>query len=114
MPKDCLIEAVLEVKSKKMTVTEASTKFGIPRKMITNHVLGKIVDFRSTGRERALSDEEEASVVRYLKYMSRHNFPLRRSEVRGLIVVSNNSVIVVFSVLQLPLYFEKGVYLLNN
>ena len=86
--KETLIEAVLEVKSNKMTVTEASKRYCIPRKTISNHVLGKVEDFRPTGRETALSGEEEASIVGYLKYMSRHNFPLRRSEVRGLIVVS--------------------------
>ena len=88
-----LVEVVLNVKTKKMTSTEASQVYGIPRKTQTNHVLGKVNDFHTTGRDRALIDEEESAVVDYLKYMSRHNFPLRRCEVRSLIVVGNDDVI---------------------
>ena len=81
-----MIEAVIEIKEKKLTGTEASVKFGIPRKTIMNHVGGKIENFNPTGRARALTNEEELAVVAFLKYMSRTNFPLS-SEVKGLIVV---------------------------
>ena len=60
---------MLNVKTKKMTTTEASLVNGIPRKTPTNHVLGKVTDFYTTGRDRALTDEEESAVVDFLKYM---------------------------------------------
>ena len=84
---------MLEVKAGKLTASEASHKYGIPRKTINNHVQGKIVDFNRTGRERALTDVEEAAIIGHLKYMSRSNFPLRRCEVKGLIVVMKYEVI---------------------
>ena len=85
---------MLEVKAGKLTRTETSDKYNIPRKMITNHVQGKIIDFHKTGRERALTDDEESAVVGYLKYMCRSHFPLRRCEVNDMIVVKNFKVIL--------------------
>ena len=92
--KEDLIEAVIQVRQKKLTGSEASIKFHIPRKTIMNHVEGKILDFNPTGRARALTEEEELAVVGYLKYMARSNFPLRRSEVKGLIVVRHIKILV--------------------
>ena len=54
-------------------------------------MLGKILDFRSTEREKVMSDVDEASVRGDQKYMSTHIFPLRNSEIRDLIVANNNN-----------------------
>ena len=71
-----------------MSITEAATHYNVPRTTLSDHVHGKISDFKTSGPSRELDDELEDAVVGYLMYMSRQNFPLRRTDTRTLIVVN--------------------------
>ena len=83
-----LIEAVQSVNKGAMTITEAAKHYNVPRTTLSDHVHGKIEDFRSSGPSRELPDDLEEAVVDYLMYRSQQNFPLRRKDTRTLIVVN--------------------------
>ena len=83
-----LVAAVQEVKNSKMSISEAARKFNVPRTTLSDHINGRVKDFRPPGHERELPEEVEAAIVEYIAYTSRQNFPLRRNDVRTIIIVS--------------------------
>ena len=72
----------------RMTITDAATYYKVPRTTLSDHVHGKVSDFKPSGPSRELPDDLEEALVGYLMYMSRQNFPLRRKDARALIVVN--------------------------
>ena len=83
-----LIEACDEVKKGKISISAAARQFGLPRKTLSDHVHGKIEEGRLPGIDRMLSNDEETALVDYIEYMSSHNMPLTRSDIRGTVIVS--------------------------
>ena len=83
-----LLEAVSEVRNGKITTNAASKKFGVPRKSIADHVHGRVAEQKLPGVNGMLTEEEENALVHYIEYMSGRNMPLRRSDIRGTVVVS--------------------------
>ena len=58
---------------------------GIPRSTLHDHLQGKYKGFDTAfGRERTLTDEEEASIINYLQYMAGRGFPLNRKNLQVL------------------------------
>ena len=82
-----LEEAVAAVKQG-MSVRKASITFGVPRRTVGDHANGKIPHFNNSGISNELSEAEETALVDYVTYMSEHNMPLRRSDIRSTIIVS--------------------------
>ena len=68
-----------------MTISAASKKFGVPRTTLSDHIHGKVKG--PQGGPAMLSDQEETALVEYILYMSRHNFPLTREDIRSTVIV---------------------------
>lgn len=73
-----MVSAMEAVKSKKMTVTVAARHYSIPRKSLENRIKKCVIHGKLSGPIRALSDEDEAALVEYIKYMARGGFPMTR------------------------------------
>ena len=80
--------AVLEVRNSKMGLRAAARHFNLPVTTLADHVHGRVQNFKTPGHERELPDDVEKALVDYVIYMSRQNFPLRRSDVRAIVMVS--------------------------
>ena len=83
-----LIEAVEAVRTKKLTMYKASKVHGIPKETIRRHVQGQVQDYNRPGRANLLTKEEEAALVQYISYNAQHNFPLKRQDIRSVVLVS--------------------------
>ena len=93
--KEDLVSAKEEVKNGKMSISSAARHFNVPRTTLSDHVRGRVVNFRSPGPQRQLTDDLEECLVDYLIYMSRQNFPLRRTDTRNLIVVRDLKLLLI-------------------
>ena len=76
-----------EVKNGNMSISSAARHFNVPRTTLSDHVRGRVVDFRCPGPQRQLTNDVEECLVDYLIYMSCQNFPLCHTDTRNLIVV---------------------------
>ena len=85
--REVLKNAVASIQRGEVTIYAASRKYGIPKETLRRHVKGKVTDFRKPGRDFLLTLEEEQAVVDYIGYCSRHNFPLKRQDLRSIILV---------------------------
>ena len=59
-----------EVRNDKISISEAARKFNVPRATLSDHVNGRVKDFRAPGYERELPDELENSLMDYISYTS--------------------------------------------
>ena len=91
-----LNEAIEEVKTGKMTISAASKKFGVPRSTLSDHIHDKVKG--PQGGPAMLSKEEEQALVDYMLYMSRHNFPVTRDDIRSTIIVGCPSIYMNYSI----------------
>ena len=80
-----LSDAIVEVKSGKMTIAAAARKYGVPRTTLSDHIHDKIKG--PQGGPPMLTEDEEVALVDYILYMSKHNFPLTRDDIRSTIIV---------------------------
>ena len=77
-----------------MSVRKASFVFGVPRRTVGDHASGKIPHFNNSGTASELTEEEEVALVDYITYMSQHNMPLRRGDIRSTIIVSFHNFLI--------------------
>ena len=87
-----LIEAVEAVRKGKFSMYKASKTYQIPKETIRRHVRGEVLDFNNPGRVNLLSVEEERALVDYIQYSAQHNFPLKRQDLRSVVLVSRYTV----------------------
>lgn len=77
--KSALMAAVREVHKGK-SLSKVARTFGIPKTTIYDHTHGHLKNtYRKPGIARSLNDEEEAALVRYIKYMAERGTPLTKS-----------------------------------
>ncbi len=70
-----------------MSVSAAARQFNIPRVTLYDHTKGKYFGYDTAfGRERALTDEEESILVKYLVYMGESGFPLTRKMMKMFVI----------------------------
>ena len=79
-----------------MTISAASKKFGVPRSTLSDHIHDKVKG--PQGGPAMLSKEEEQALVDYMLYMSRHNFPVTRDDIRSTIIVGCPSIYMNYSI----------------
>lgn len=77
--------AVSAVKQSRLTRAEASREFHIPRKTIDDCIAGRWKK-HTHGPSRMLSEEEESTLVAYIKYMQDQGFPMTRTFIRRFVV----------------------------
>ena len=70
-----------------MSIRQAALKYGVPRRTVDDHASGKILHFNKSGVAPMLSEAEEEALVEYIEYMASHNMPLKRNDLRGIILV---------------------------
>ena len=81
--KETLQAAMAEIRSGNVTsIRKVSTKFNIPRSTLADHKLGKFEC--GPHPNRAINQEEEEALVRYIIWMADHGFPLTRSIIKSL------------------------------
>ena len=51
-----------------------------------------MLDFNRPGRENLLSPQEEAALVEYIQYNASHNFPLKRQDLRSVVLVCRTDI----------------------
>ena len=85
--RDKLKMAVSEVQSGEKTVYQASKDHGLPKETVRRHVKGATKDFKKPGRDPLLTMQEEQALLEYIQYYVRHNFPLTRQDLCGIILV---------------------------
>ena len=78
------------IQSGDITIYGARQKFGIPKETMRHHVRGVVEDFHRPGRDFLLTPEEEEAIVQYIGYCCKQNFPLKRQDLRALVMVSQN------------------------
>lgn len=66
--------AVTAVIDSKKSISNAAREFNIPRETLRDRITGKHP--KKVGRPPYLTDEEELSLISYLKYMGSHGFPI--------------------------------------
>ena len=69
-------------------MTKAAKQYGVPRETIRRHVRDEGGDLHLPGGDCLLTDMEEEAIVGYIQYYARHNFPLTRQDLRGVVLVS--------------------------
>ena len=75
-------QALEEVRSNKMTASEASRVFKVPRKTLTDRIQNKVKDnCKAGGPPTILSEEHELSLCSYIEYMATRGFPLTISQI---------------------------------
>ncbi|XP_052079009.1 uncharacterized protein LOC127717266 [Mytilus californianus] len=82
---ESLDKAVGAVNSNKMSISKAAKEYGVPRTTISDHVNGKY-DNHLNGPSKMLTDEEETSLINYVKYMSERGFPLTRRMLKAFVL----------------------------
>ena len=75
------------MKNGRCTIYKASKEFGIPKETLRRHVKGEVADFKKPGRENLLTDAEERALVDFIAYNAKNNFPLKRQDLRSVILV---------------------------
>ena len=68
-------------------MASASRKFGTPRTTITDYNKKNFETVKKLGAPKMLSDSEETALVEYLSYMSERRMPMRRCDLRGVVLV---------------------------
>ena len=79
-----LQEAINSVKQSKLSISQASREFGVPRKTIDDHVK-KSMKFKP-GPNSEITTEEETALVQYAKYLANRGFPMTRAIFRQFII----------------------------
>ena len=82
---NCLTQVVSAVKQGRLTISKAAEEFSVPRKTVDNHVKGIYATY-SHGPDRMLDEEEETTIVNYIKYMCGQGFPMTRAMLRAYII----------------------------
>ena len=96
-----LKEAIKMVKLNKMTATQASKKFKIPRTTINNHVIGNTCGFK-VGRPTLFSYTEEFMLVKLLLSLSIWGF--------GICIAELTQIVKNYAIhLGKPKLFKNGV-----
>ena len=86
------MDAVQEVHNSKRSISEVARQFKVPRTTLRDHVTGKTKDF-TMGAKRMLCEDLETILVDYIRFLQRQNFPVRRSDVRLIVIVSKDKTI---------------------
>ncbi|XP_076092433.1 uncharacterized protein LOC143063887 isoform X2 [Mytilus galloprovincialis] len=82
---ESLDKAIGAVNSNKLSISKAATEYGVPRTTISDHVNGKY-DNHLNGPPKMLTDEEETSLINYVKYMAERGFPLTRRMLKAFVI----------------------------
>ncbi|VDI33661.1 Hypothetical predicted protein [Mytilus galloprovincialis] len=82
---ESLDKAIGAVNSNKLSISKAATEYGVPRTTISDHVNGKY-DNHLNGPSKMLTDEEETSLINYVKYMAERGFPLTRRMLKAFVI----------------------------
>jgi hypothetical protein len=77
--------AISAVNRHRLTVSQAAREFSLKRQTLADHVNGRY-DLKTRGPERMLDQEQEATLVNYMKYMAQHGLPMSRQVTRSFIV----------------------------
>ena len=72
-----LQQALGDVKSNKLNPYQASREYNVPRSTIYDHFRGTYVTSKP-GPGRIITEEEETSLVTYIKYVGDRGFPISR------------------------------------
>ena len=78
------IEYALSSVREGMSINQASQLYSIPRMTLSDRIKHKVKPNCKVGRPTSLSDEEEATLVRYVEYMAERRYPITRDQVIGL------------------------------
>lgn len=71
-----MLKAMEEVSDNSMKIAVAAKQYCVPRKSLENRIKKRVAHGKNPGPCRVLSDEEEDSLVEYIKYMARGGFPM--------------------------------------
>lgn len=75
-------QALSEVRSKKLTPSQAAKIFKVPRKTLTDRLENKVKDnCKAGGGGTILSEENEKSLCTYIEYMATRGFPLTVNQI---------------------------------
>lgn len=78
---ECFHRAVSDVTAKKLNTYQAAREYQVPRSTVFDHIKGenKIhVDRTTPGPSRMLTEDEEVSLLNYIKHMGTSGFPVSR------------------------------------
>ena len=81
------MEAVSSVRNGTYTISAAARKYCVPRTTITDYLKKKSATVKKLGAPTMLTDTEEKALVEYILYMSDRSMPLRRCDLRTVILV---------------------------
>ena len=65
-------------------ISTAAKVYGIPRMTLSDRIKGKTKVDAKMGRKLILGEKNEAALLRYIKYMAEHRYPITRTQVMGL------------------------------
>ena len=65
-------------------ISTAAKMYGIPRMTLPDKIKGKTKVDAKMGRKLILGEKNEAALLRYIKYMAEHRYPVTRTQIMGL------------------------------
>ena len=78
---ESLNEALRQIRSGELKVTEASKKFKVPRTTIFDRLRNRVDEQCPMGRKRALTPQQEIDLCKYMNHMNSCGSPLTKNEV---------------------------------
>lgn len=80
-----LQNALLEIRNKSLTLTGASTKYGVSKRTLHNKIQNKVPGIRKMGPRTILSAEEESKLEKWIINKAKVGFPMHSEMVKDAI-----------------------------
>lgn len=80
-----LQNALLEIRNKSLTLTGASTKYGVSKRTLHNKIQDKVPGIRKMGPRTILSAEEESKLEKWIINKAKVGFPMHSEMVKAAI-----------------------------
>lgn len=74
-----MIAAMSAVHNQKVTISDAATKYSVPRKTLDDRIRERVEYGSRPGPSTVLTKEEEDGLASYLAYMAQRGFPLTQT-----------------------------------
>ena len=73
-----------------MQKIQGQTNIFYPKRNHQKICQGDVIDFNRPGRENLLCRQEVAALIEYIQNNASHNFPLKRPDVRSVVLVCSD------------------------
>ncbi|XP_078597905.1 uncharacterized protein LOC144873948 isoform X1 [Branchiostoma floridae x Branchiostoma japonicum] len=82
--KDIIAKMLQDIIENKLSISAASRKYGVPQSTVSDKIKGKSAMDATNGRPCIISQDEESSVIYYMKYRADRGFPTTKKTILAL------------------------------